>query len=64
MDMEHKQKHQKKLKSPVVQDKNLELAAVESTYYLWQSYLYNRISGTMKFLLNTAIDTLPTAANL
>ena len=64
MDKEHKQQHQEKLKSLVVQGKNLELASAESTDYLWKSFLYNMRSGTMKFLLNAAIDTLPTAANL
>ena len=30
----------------------------------WQSYLYDLPAGTMKWLINSSIDTLPTRANL
>ena len=49
MDKEHKQQCQEKLKSLVVQGKNLELAAAENSDYLWKSYLNNMRSGTMSF---------------
>ena len=47
-----------------VQGKTLELAAAESTDFTWKSFLYEIRKGTLKFLANTHIDTLPTAANL
>ena len=30
----------------------------------WQSFIYNLPKGTMKFVLNSSIDTLPTLVNL
>ena len=42
----------------------LALAAAEYEDVIWKSYMFNLKQGTMKFLLNSAIDTLPTAANL
>ena len=62
--MQHEERCEVKLKSLAVQGKNLELAAAAKTDFIWKSYLYNMKAGTMKFLLNAAIDTLPTAANL
>ena len=47
-----------------VQGKTLALAAAEKEDVLWKSYMYNLKAGTLKFLLNASIDTLPTAANL
>ena len=60
----HKEQCKEKLKSLAVQGKNLELAASAETDFIWKSYLHDMRAGTMKFLLNAAIDTLPTAANL
>ena len=42
----------------------IELASAEKQGIVWKSYMYNLKQGTLKFLLNAAIDTLPTAANL
>ena len=64
IDMKHRDQCMDKLKTLAVQGKNLELAAAANTDYLWKSFLYDMSAGTMKFLLNAAIDTLPTAANL
>ena len=38
-----------------------QLQQVDAT---WKSYLYNLPKGTMKFLINASIDTLPTNVNL
>jgi hypothetical protein len=40
------------------------VAAVEHEDVIWKSYMFSLKQRTMKFLLNAAIDTLPTAANL
>ena len=42
----------------------LALASAEKQDIVWKSFMYNLKQGTLKFLLNAAIDTLPTAANL
>ena len=47
-----------------VQGKFLVLAAAEKEDIVWKSYMFNLKQGTLKFLLNAAVDTLPTAANL
>ena len=60
----HTKESHEKVKSLVVQGKNLALAAAEEGDLIWKSYLYDLKAGTMKFLLNASIDTLPTAANL
>ena len=39
-------------------------AAAESTDFTWKSFVYDLRKGTLKFLANAHIDTLPTAANL
>ena len=31
---------------------------------IWKSYMFDMKKGTLKFLLNASIDTLPTDANL
>ena len=59
-----KEQCKEKLKTLAVQGKNLELAAAENSDFLWKSHLYDMRARIMKFLLNAAIDTLPTAANL
>ena len=64
LDKQHKERCDDKLKSLAVQGRNLELAAAASTDFIWKSFLYDMKAGTMKFLSNAAIDTLPTAANL
>ena len=62
--LKHTQESHDKIKSLVVQGKNLAVAAAEEGDLLWKSYLYDLKAGTLKFLLNASIDTLPTAANL
>jgi hypothetical protein len=52
------------VKSLTLQGHVLALAAAEKQDIVWKSHMYNLKSGTLKFLLNAAIDTLPTAANL
>ena len=64
MDMQHKERWEEKLQSLAMQGRNLELAAAAKTNLIWKSYLYDMTAETMKFLLNAAINTLPTAENL
>ena len=54
----------KHVQSLVKQGKYLELSQLEQTDATWQGYIYNLPRGTMKFLLNSTIDTLPTKVNL
>ena len=42
----------------------LELVHLEQKDATWKSYSYNLPRGTLKFLLNSVIDTLPTKVNL
>ena len=51
-----KQLHVKPL---AVQGNSLELMATEQNDVTWKSYMFNLKSGTLKFLLNASIDTLP-----
>ena len=46
------------------QGKFLELSKCEQNDATWQGYIYNLPRGTMKWLLNASIDTLPTKVNL
>ena len=64
MDMQHKERCKETLKSLAVQVRNLELAAAATTDLIWKRYLYDMSAGTKKFLLNAAINTLPTEENL
>ena len=48
----------------VKQGRILELAQCEFNDATWKSYIFNLPRGTMKWLLNTSIDTLPTKVNL
>ena len=48
----------------VKQGKFLQLSKLEETDATWKSYIYNLPKGTMKWLLNSTIDTLPTKVNL
>ena len=34
------------------------------SYMIWKSYMFNLKKGTLKFLLNSRLDTLPTQINL
>ena len=52
------------MKSLTLQGRFLELANAECQDAIWKSFIFDLKVGTMKFLLNSAVDTLPTAANL
>ena len=52
------------VKSLSVQGNFLAMAAAEKQDIVWKSSMFNLKQGTLKFLLNASIDTLPTAANL
>lgn len=52
------------MKELTVQGNFLALAAAERQDIVWKSSMYNLKQGTLKFLLNASIDTLPTVANL
>ena len=58
---EHWENH---VKSLAVQGQYLALAAAEREDVVWKGFMFNMKQGTLKFLLNASIDTLPTAANL
>ena len=47
-----------------VQGSLLSLASQEKEDLLWKSTMFQLKSGTLKFMLNACIDTLPTPANL
>ena len=53
--------HVKKL---TLQGNTLALGAAEEEDVIWKSYMFSLKAGTLKFLLNASIDTLPTAVNL
>ena len=40
------------------------LAMIEKSDMIWKSYMFNLKKGTLKFLLNSCLDTLPTQTNL
>ena len=52
------------MKELEVQGNFLALAATKKEDIVWKSYMFDLKQGTLKFLLNLAIDTLPTAASL
>ena len=52
------------VKTLVKQGHFLLLASVERSDMLWKSYMYDMKKGTLKFLMNSCLDTLPTQANL
>ena len=58
------EEHTSHVNTLVVQGKSLSLVAEEATDFTWKSFLYDMKAGTLKFLVNSVIDTLPTAANL
>ena len=62
--IKHTKDSHEKIKSLIVQGRNLAVAAAEEGDLIWKSFLFYMKSGTMKFLLNASIDTLPKAANL
>ena len=52
------------IKNLVKQGNFLKLSKMEQNDATWKSYIYNLPKGTMKWLLNASIDTLPTRVNL
>ena len=52
------------VKTLVKQGQILELTYIEKNDATWKSFVFNLPRGTMKFVLNSTIDTLPTKANL
>ena len=58
---EHSLKH---IQSLIKQGRFLELTQLEQTDATWKSFICNLPKGTMKFVLNASLDTLPTKANL
>ena len=64
IESEHREQSQLKADSLMVQGKTLALAIAEKSDMIWKSYLYDLKAGTLKFLINACIDTLPSAANL
>ena len=52
------------VKSLTLQGNILSLAAYKKEDMIWTSYKYNLKAGTLKFLLNASIETLPSAVNL
>ena len=52
------------VKTLVKQGHFLDLLRTSFTDATWQSFIYDLPKGTMKFLLNSYLDTLPTLANL
>ena len=57
-------KHLEHVKGLQVQGNMLNLAAAENQDVLWKSQMFQLKSGTLKFMINASIDTLPTPANL
>ena len=61
--VQNRNKSETHVKKLAVQGNFLALAAAEKEDIVWKSYMFHLKQGTLKFLLNSAIDTLPTAAN-
>ena len=58
------EKHLEHVQGLQVQGGMLALAAAEKQDVLWNSTMFQLKSGTLKFMINASIDTLPTPANL
>ena len=52
------------IQSLVKQGNFLKLTQMQQVDATWKSYIYNLPKGTMKFLINASIDTLPSNVNL
>ena len=64
LNKETETEHAKKVKELIKQGKMLELAKKQQQDLTWKSYIFNLKKGTLKFVLNATMDTLPTNANL
>jgi hypothetical protein len=62
--VQNQEKWTSHVKTLVQQGNFLDLASAENEDVIWKSYMYNLKQGTLKFLINASIETLPTAANL
>ena len=61
--VERREKWENHVKGLAVQGQYLALAAAQKQDVVWKSFMFNMKQGTLKFLLNAAIDTpqqLPT----
>ena len=56
--------HQNKLRSYSKQGEFLKLTTDMDADLDWKSFIFGMSRGTMKFLLNASVNTLPTANNL
>ena len=52
------------IKSLLKQGHFLLIATSEKTNMIWKSYMFNMKKGTLKFLMNASLDTMPTQVNL
>ena len=52
------------MKTLIKQGHFLCLAMLEKSDMIWKSQMFNLKKGTLKFLLNSCLDTLPTQTNL
>jgi hypothetical protein len=60
----NKEKWTSHVNTLVQQGQFLELATAQHEDVIWKSYMFDLKKGTLKFILNASLDTLPTAANL
>ena len=61
---ENERKLHEHVKTLVKQGNYIDILKTAKMDATWQSFMYNLPKGTMKFLLNSCLDTLPTLANL
>ena len=61
---DHENQWKAHVESLLVQGNMLGLASAEHGDAIWKSYIFDLKKGTLKFLLNSQLDTLPTGANL
>jgi len=64
VELEHKYSMTGKIDSYTKQGDFLSLASKMDSDITWKSYIYNLPRGTLKFILNASINTLPTLNNL
>ena len=62
--IEEKEKQLEHVKSLAVQGRVLELLMSSQNDVTWRSYMFDLKAGTLKFLMNACIDTLPSLVNL
>ena len=62
--VESESDYSKHLHTLIKQGEFLKISQLEQQDPIWKSFIHNLKKGTMKFLLNSMIDTLPTKSNL